>query len=637
MLGVRFAGCLRALLLFMACGFSAVTWAAPTVVNDFVTVTNTASGINVTASPLLNDSGVGTLTLLSAQPTSAVELTFFDPSSGTFGVYIGAGFSGTVIVNYDVSDSADSITGSGIVTITVNAPTPLQAVDDTFSAPHNDGSNPTPVELNVLANDTGVDPQQSPVVSLTGGLTPAGAGTLTPSSLGNSFDFTPGLGFSGTATFTYSIQQGSEISSATATITVGAAAGGALIDNGLLTPEQQQAAQVVDNACANASGALAATCAEIGTLSPEQQQQVIGQIQPNQVPAQATASMLQQNEQLANLRGRLQALRSGARGVNFSGLNLQLFDKSVALGSLVERELVDSADRSGSAGEASPFADSPWGLFVTGRINLGDVEGSKGREDFDFKTLGLTGGVDYRLDDKLVLGGALGFGTSANDFGSTRGKVDVDSWSLSFYGNYYPTEQLYFDWVLGYGRNDYDGHRRLQFADIDTRAKYATDGSQYSGSATVGYEWTKQAWQFGTYVRLDYIHTQIDAYRESGGAGLALAINEQQARSLESALGGRLARAFSLSNGVLIPGLELEWIHQWNDDSRSISASFVDAPDSGRFNISADGMDEDYLKAGVSLTGVFTGGKAGFLRYQTSLGRDRIDEHTIEAGFRMEF
>jgi outer membrane autotransporter protein len=560
----------------------------------------------------------------SLTPSGAGTLT---PTGSGFDFLPAVNFSGTATFVYQVMQG-DSVSSAAVTIQVASPPTQLQAVDDTVSVPFNDGSITTPIAIAVLGNDT-LDPEIAASVGLQQSLTPSGAGTLTPT--GSGFNFLPAANFSGEATFVYQLIQGEAVSSATVTLQIAVDPGSAIGANPLLNPEERRVATAIGNACAGATGALAESCGVILALPPEQQQSAIRQIQPNQVPAQAMGAFLQQNQQLSNLRGRLDALRNGARGLSFAGLGAQLYDQSVAFGQWLNGE------QGGSAGDDSAFADTPWGLFVTGRINFGDVEERGSQEDFDFETLGLTAGIDYRLDRRLVLGAALGFGTSENDFGSDRGSLDVDSWSLSFYGNYYPLDSLYLDWVVGYGRNDYSGDRRLQFGPVDTIADYDADGDQYSASATVGYQTSWQAWQYGGYLRFDYIHTSIDDYAESGGAGLALAIAEQNSRSLESALGARLGRAFSLRSGVLIPGIELEWVHQWQGDPRRIMATFAEAPDSGSFSIQTESQDENYLQAGLSLTGVFTGGKSGFLRYQTGLGRDQIDDQTIEVGFRIEF
>lgn len=602
-------------------------------VDDFYSMAyNDGSATAPTALPVLNnDSTPGESApfvslVVSLSPANAGSLAPNSAGDG-FTFLPAPGFSGMATFSYELSQ--DDAVDTAVVTLTVSPPMgSLQVVNDAVTVAANDGSQQEPIFIDVLGNDTLM--AETPYsLGLIGALTPAAAGTLTPA--GSGFEFMPAPGFSGEASFTYEVLQSGQSASAAVTLTIGNVTDGGIADNPLLTPEERRVAGALDNACASASGALAVSCGVIGDLPADQQRAAIQQILPNQAPAQALGAFLQQNQQLTNLHGRLQQLRGGAQGFSFSGLSAQYFDQSLAVGGLLEREL------GGSAGDESPFADTPWGVFVTGRINLGDVDSRGTQGDFDFETLGLTAGIDYRLDQNLVLGGAVGFGTSDNDYDNSRGNLDIDSWTLSFYGNYYPLDNLYVDWVLGYGRNDYSGDRRLRFGPIDAIADYDADGNQYSGSATVGYQWNQLAWQYGAYLRLDYIHTRIDAYRESGGAGLALAMDEQNARSLESALGGRLARAISFSRGVVIPGVELEWVHQWKGDPRRINAALVEAPDSGIFNVLAEALDENYLKAGLSVTGVFTGGKSGFLRYQTSLGRDDISEQTIEAGFRMEF
>lgn len=351
----------------------------------------------------------------------------------------------------------------------------------------------------------------------------------------------------------------------------------------------------------------------------------VDQIAPYQAPAQANSSFLQQ-DQVTALQERLRQIRK-KEGRGVSVMNRPLYDDTAARG----------ATGSGSAGDDSPFAATPWGFFLSGRYQNGDVDQHAGESGFDYDTTRVTAGADYRFNDALVMGGSLGYGRTSNDMNKDRGNVDLDNWTAWFYGNYAFTDQVYMDWSLGYGHNRYDGKRHIEIGTLRTTTDFSTDGHQYNASVSGGYDGNYEAWQYGGYARLDYIHTSIDAYRESGGDGLALALEEQQARSLQSTVGARVARAFSTGSGVWLPGLDIGFVKEWKQDERQITASLIEAPEVGNLVVTTHKLDDTYFNIGVNLTAVFVAGQSAYLRYQTMVGRSDVNDRIIEAGYRVEF
>lgn len=355
------------------------------------------------------------------------------------------------------------------------------------------------------------------------------------------------------------------------------------------------------------------------------------QIAPNQVPTMTTSTFLQQGQMTA-VHSRLVAVhRGGGRGVSL--LNMPLYDDVAA----ARRE----AGATGSAGDDKAFAETPWGLFISSSYQSGDVDQLGAQDGFDFSTRSFTAGIDYRIGNSLVVGASLARGSTENKVKDHRGKVDVDNWSAWFYGSYFPGEHLYIDWTLGYGRSDFDGKRRIDF-DYDFGSysdglTYSTDGRQYNASISGGYDGNAGAWQYGGYLTVDSMKSTIDGYREHSDGAFALAIDDQNARSLLSSLGGRLSHPFSLPAGVLVPGIDVSFVHQWRDEARRINATFINLAGSEGFSITSRELDKTYFNIALNLTGVFKGGQSAYLRYQTVAARSDVSEHIIEAGYRLEF
>jgi hypothetical protein len=156
-----------------------------------------------------------TLTIVSTTPTS--QGGTINIVGGTTIDYTPApNFNGTESFTYTINDGTPGSTSTAYVTITVN-PTndPPVAVNDAYTVQENSGAT----NLNVLANDnTGPDAGETlSVIAVTQG---SQGGAVAIAAGGTSVDYTPAPDFSGTETFTYTINDGTPGSDATATVTM---------------------------------------------------------------------------------------------------------------------------------------------------------------------------------------------------------------------------------------------------------------------------------------------------------------------------------------------------------------------------------------------------------------------------------
>ncbi len=175
----------------------------------------TLAGTAVTIPVLLNDSdtnypnpllfGIASYT----QPATGGSVT----QSGTNFVFTPtAGFIGLATFNYSITNTA-GLSSSATVSVTVSATTqyPPSAKADTAST-----TAGVPVTVSVLTNDT--DGNTPPLaIGISTFTQPATGGSVSLS--GSTLVFTPASGFTGTATFNYSITNTSGLSS-TASVTV---------------------------------------------------------------------------------------------------------------------------------------------------------------------------------------------------------------------------------------------------------------------------------------------------------------------------------------------------------------------------------------------------------------------------------
>jgi len=397
-----------------------------------------------------------------------------------------------------------------------------------------------------------------------------------------------------------------------------------------LTRNQAAVAAALDSACSSATGELAERCAELANLTDADLKSALDQIAPGALFSQGSQAMQITNLQLLNLRNRLNVLRTPNASANVGNLNLNVKGENIPLAMLGQQWLAQG----GSAGEE---ADSRWGVFANGRANVGRKESADGLDPgFRFENQNFTLGADYRRGDTLVLGGAVGYASSNTTIGRDRGSLDVGAYYLSQYGNWYPLDALYVDWVATVGKADYDAIRNIRYSGFSTSAESDTGGKQYSFSLSVGSDVAKGPWQLGSYARIDWARATVDAFAETGGDGLALDIDEQTTRQDTAVVGAKASRAFSWSRGVVVPGAFIEAAQEFGEDTRDVSASFV-AAGASQFRVSTRKRDANYFNYGFSLVSVFTEGRSAFINIQSVAGWDGRASNAYELGGRFEF
>lgn len=357
-----------------------------------------------------------------------------------------------------------------------------------------------------------------------------------------------------------------------------------------------------------------------------------------------------QSTELANVGARLAALRAGARGFTVRHLGLGNENGGGLSG---EHMLATSGEGLGGGASADSDAFARWGGFINGNGSFGNRDATPRESGFDFHTGGVTAGVDYRFTDRVIGGVAASFARTDSDLESNGGSLGTNIYSLSLYGTFYPSDAWYVDGAIGGGFANYDQKRAVRYSiaalpagsgstTVDQTAKSDFDGSQFSATASSGYNFNRDGWTFGPYGRLQYLVAHVDGFRETvtgGGTpcGCALQIDGQTFNSLTLAAGGQVSKAISMSWGVLVPYANAEYIHEFKNDVQNISGRFREDTTGTTFILTPDNPDRNYVVAGAGVSAVLAHGRSVFVSYQGLIGYNHLTVHAFEAGLRIEF
>lgn len=361
---------------------------------------------------------------------------------------------------------------------------------------------------------------------------------------------------------------------------------------------------------------------------------VMEQITPNEVIGQSTSVAEMATAQFRNVGTRLAQLRSsGGSGFSSAGLNARYGSGSLPLGMLAY--LNDDNTQSDD-----DFI-SPWGFFVNGTISMGDRDATGRELEFDFDTFGITAGVDYRLDAKKVLGFALGYANFDSNVDNDTAELNSSGLTLTGYGSFYATDNLYIDTRISLAKPDFDQSREIDFTlggtHIQRAAKGDTSANQYSVAMSTGYHWSKASWNITPNASFQYVKTSIDQFTETGAGDFNFFYDNQEIESFTVSAGLKLSKAISISNGVITPQLDFDLIHEAKNNGTNIEARFINAPIDEIFIIETDTPDKNYGTAALGLVYISSNGKQAYINYRRTLGLQGFSSDTFNIGARFEF
>jgi uncharacterized protein YhjY with autotransporter beta-barrel domain len=488
---------------------------------------------------------------------------------------------------------------------------------------------------------------------------------------GNTVIYTPNENFVGTDSFTYTvfypgIRNQFEWDGTSVSITVGSEdvpppeepIEEPVEETPLLTPEQQKVSNAIDSLCSGvseynpefpnspsaSSEELATTCAALNSLSAADRADAITTLAADQVTAGYSSTLSMSRNQQANINSRISQLRSNTGGISLQGLSINHYGDRLdgewlqaAYASLADARFQQVQSSGGSAGnESANNTYTPFGFFINGSITLGDKDSSATERGYDLDADNFTLGMDYRLNDQLVVGAAYGYSSSSIEFNSTGDDMDNQLNNLFLYGSLFE-DNYFFSTTLGYSFGEIETSRRILIpGSLDTKAEGTTDSSQLILQFNGSYDITQGALTFGPYAKLDVIEGKIKSYSEKNGGGFEVAFEDQDISSQLLTIGGQAQYALSYDWGVLIPTARFEIKNEFNDSQDAINARFVFDSNNSTFAIDADEIDNLWYVFGTGISAVFPHGLSAYVDFETTTGLDRIDLYTYSFGGRWE-
>lgn len=291
----------------------------------------------------------------------------------------------------------------------------------------------------------------------------------------------------------------------------------------------------------------------------------------------------------------------------------------------------DPACVAGGGAAADSVSFEGLGVFVSGSYEFKDKDGTDTELGFTSNSIGPTVGVDYRLSDDAVIGGAFSWQHAFGDYDDGYGDFDTDTFTFLVFGSYYPTDQSFIDAALGFAPKQFDGEH-LDPGGGGTNIRGNTSGFDFTADLTGGYDFSFGAFTVGPRIGIHYKRAELNSFAETG-VGTLVAYDDQVDDSLTGTVGVQASYAISTSFGVVVPQVNAEYVREFLDDRETYTAT------SGgiTFDYLGDQPDRNHFNVGGGVVFLLPNGVFPFINYEAELANYLQETHTVTGGVRLEF
>jgi outer membrane autotransporter protein len=228
----------------------------------------------------------------------------------------------------------------------------------------------------------------------------------------------------------------------------------------------------------------------------------------------------------------------------------------------------------GLLGISRPTGESGWSVWATGFGGVGFRGDSTVTNDVGhrIKIAGGAGGLDYRLSRNVLIGAAMGYGTSGYNVATRVSNSDGHSALFSLYGSW-SANDLYVDAALSYAYTD-TATMRVVTAPASERADGTISSQQLGARFEVGWRAMTIPASVTPFAAVSFQRQRQGAYTEnstvmaSGAPGtLGLTVSGQAAWSARSEMGVQITPHFLIDAFARVsPRVRVAWAHEFSTE-----------------------------------------------------------------------
>jgi autotransporter-associated beta strand protein len=394
-----------------------------------------------------------------------------------------------------------------------------------------------------------------------------------------------------------------------------------------INQNQRNVAKALDTFIVATDGDQQTVSIALDSLTTEQFPSAFDQIMPGFYESLADMAIEQAFNQTQMLNQRISSVRLGAAGFQ-------------AIGGISQPLVHDKNGKSAAdAKDASPIVESAtatnWNAWALGTGMFSRTTNLGSLQNYNNDAGGFLVGADYRWSENFVTGLYGGYDYSYAEYsggGSTKG----NSFSFGTYASY-AKDGYYADAVIGGGYTGFQTQRSIEFSTIDRTASADPNSGQFTAGLNLGKDFEVGKFTLGPIVGAQYTYAGIGSFTESGADSLDLSLGQQNANSLRSTLGGRIAYTWNLNQKIaLIPEVRMFWQHEFLNNARNINAS-LDGGNGASFDYETTDPYRNSVFAGAGVTAQFGKNLSGSLFYNINFGSQTYQSNMVSAGLNLSF
>jgi outer membrane lipase/esterase len=299
------------------------------------------------------------------------------------------------------------------------------------------------------------------------------------------------------------------------------------------------------------------------------------------------------------------------------------------------RALIHALDKRLSLNIAAvhPGRVEAWASYGHARQDLAQKQRATG---FDSSLDSLSLGVDRALNQRTMVGLALGLGRNKTDFGQKAGHFKLDQTAISAYTQYQhgPCAMHALGMISSLDYKDVTrtfavGHaQRKEVGETQGSQSLLRLGGQYNIALNNGVT-------LGPLADITWQNVKVKGYTEQGGRSTSMHFGEQQQTSWIASLGAQLQARFMLKNKVTVePFVQIaleKTLSQRQDDVRT---HIVNMP--GSFTATVPYKKPEYMRASLGVKFGFAGAWSAWADYNGRFSHDG-KAHLVAVGLKKVF
>ncbi len=404
------------------------------------------------------------------------------------------------------------------------------------------------------------------------------------------------------------------------------------------TPNQRRVAKALDSYIPARGNDRETVSIALDLQTEDQYPAAFDAIAPTFHESIANISIEQAFAQTQLLNQRMSSVRLGSRAFQAIGMDAEPL--------VHDKDGKSVADPKDFKSQISNFQSPAWAIWAQGNGMFAKVTNVSQVPNYRFNSGGFLFGADYTFggsdhsksnsrNSKLSTGVFAGYQGTYADYNSA-GRTSINS---ALFGGYasYSQGGFYADTVIAGGYNNYNVRRSIEFSTIDRSARSSQNGGQFSAAFNLGYDWEIGKFTLGPIAGLQYTYVGIAPFTESGADSLNLRVGQQNANSMRSTLGGRIAYTWTVSESlVIIPEVRMFWLHEFLNNPRVIGSA-LDGGSGESFGYLTSTPDRDSVFAGAGFSAQLGPNWFASAFWNIDFGRQDFLNHIISANLGMKF